>query len=228
MSILPKPLNEHEFCTKILGGLLSLWTKKEPLRLREALEYLCRKDYLLDSLVSETENNVASFLWDFLKIYQREVAQWVYPLYVYQYKKKDKSWRFGFLYAFHNLLYETLAPVWWSDSEKSILDYIHGLTEDLWMQVRESMMDERERDLVEGSGSGRDGGGGDGGEELDKMYYFENFFPRSKEERVSMVSFESSPGPSRSIHVKQKGRRGRCGESSKEKEDIYNSEYPYT
>lgn len=220
MSILPKPLNEHEFCCQVLGGIISIWTKKEALRLREAFEYLCRKDYVLDSLVSETENNIISFLWDFLKVYQPDYTSHIYPLYKYRYKKKEKQARSGLLYSFHNLLYDSLSSILWSDHEKQILQQVHSMSEDLWMQVRESILDEVEKTEEP--------------VEVDKMYYFENFYPRSTHQTPYDEDYREKERDSktcvRSITVKnKKGSKKRESSSSKEKDqmDIYDKNYPY-
>lgn len=134
-TILPKPINEKEFCSKIVGALVRLWAKGEATNLRDTLEYLCRKDYVIDSLHSETESNITSFIWDFFKVFKPEVATPFYTLYKTDFKKKEKSWRNNFLYALHNHQISGYATVNWTIEESRMIERTHTISKEIWNYV---------------------------------------------------------------------------------------------
>jgi len=125
-AILPKPSNEREFCLKIAKGFILTWTDQKSILLRDALEYVCRKEYVV-------ENDFMEFLWGlFRMLCDCEAA---YVLYKCFFKKKEK-WRAGLLYAVHASLEggET-----WTVNERHILEQIERMTPDLWREWQESI-----------------------------------------------------------------------------------------
>lgn len=226
LDILPKPKNEHDFCFKILCGIISLWTKKESIRLRETLEYLCRKDYILESIVSETDNNIISFLWDVFKIFQPVVSVTLYKLYCYKYRKKDKSWKNGLLYSIHNMLYDDLVFETWNNNEKGILQHINDITEEIWGYVLNNNSNENTEN--------RDNT--DNIDEVitnDKMKHFETYIPRGIVNTVDYdnniyTSYTSETFSTKRVNIKKKNKRGSNKKhnivSIKENNDEYNDE----
>lgn len=213
MMILPKPSNEQEFCLKILGGLLKLWSQKEYLRFREALEYVCRKDYVIESIPSETEPNITSFLWDFMKLFQKDLAEPFYTLYKHGFKKKDKSWRNCFLYGIHNHLHEHYGSISWSDHEKGLLQKTNLVTEELWKYVVSVHQETPHEEPTEDS--------------YDKMSIFENYYPKAVYDFTTPYQYElPTKEHIKSISIKKKKSKSLV-DSSKEKDISYNNSKSY-
>jgi len=228
LDIIPKPKNEHDFCFKILCGVISLWSKKEAIRLRETLEYLCRKDYILESIVSDTDNNITSFIWDIFKIFQPLVTPTLYKLYCYKYRKKDKSWKNGLLYSIHNMLYDDLVFEVWNNNEEGILEHINNITEEIWGYVSNNTnenIEELEEDIVN-----------------DKMTHFETYIPRGLVSSVDYdnkvhSSYTSETFSTKTLKIKKKNKRSNkkqniisvkegdnnSGYDNVEEENIYNT-----
>lgn len=160
-SILPKPSNEREFCLKIISGFVTHWKKEKRLLVREALEYVCRKDYSITG-------DFVDVLWGFLNIFLRNATENAFILYQCFYKKKEKSWRCGLLYGFHNLLNDPISTGW-NDKEDAIIYQIELMTPDLWKEFR------TEKPKLE--------------YELDKLSILETYFPS----RSSKVEEPSEP-----------------------------------
>lgn len=138
-TILPKPVNERSFCAKILCSLIELWRSKNVISYRDALEYLCRRDYIIESLHSETGNNtIVSFLWDFMRVYQPQITTPFYILYKSGFKKTHKTWRNNFLYALHNYLHDEYSNVNWTTDERRIIEHTGAIAKDIWAFVLES------------------------------------------------------------------------------------------
>lgn len=121
--ILPKPTNEREFCLKIFSGLVLNWKKEKKMLLREALEYVCRKDYPLSMDFIEV-------LWGFLDVFLRGSCEDARVLYQCFYKKKERSWRCGLVYAFHNLLGDNLGD--WTVKELQVIEHVSAISPELW------------------------------------------------------------------------------------------------
>lgn len=119
--ILPKPQNERAFCLKVAAGMVYMWQEKNEL-LREALEYLCRKEYAV-------EHTLPEFLFGvFKKLSGERGIVAAHILYKAFYKKKDK-WRYGLLYGLHACKCES-EP--WTVNELHILKKLEGLVPELW------------------------------------------------------------------------------------------------
>lgn len=198
LDIIPKPKNEHDFCFKILCSIIFVWNKKEAIRLREILEYLCRKDFVLESIVSETDNNIISFIWDVFKIFQPVVSPTLYKLYSYKYRKKDKSWKNGLLYSIHNMLYDDLIFEMWNNKEKGILQHINDITEEIWNYVsNNNLNDNIEEEVVID----------------DKMMHFENYIPRGLVSSIdydnnTYSSYTSETFSTKKVSIKKKNKKG--------------------
>lgn len=212
LMILPKPSNENEFCLKIISGLIKVWSQKESLRFREALEYICRKDYMIESIPSETEPNITSFLWDFMKIFQKDLADPFYMLYKYGFKKKEKTWRNCFLYALHNYLHEHYGNVSWSEYEKGVLHKTGLITEELWKYIVSVHQDtQAKEESVE--------------DPYDKVSIFENYYPKALYDFTIPYQYDvPNREQIKSISVKKKKSK-LLVDSSKEKEISYNKGY---
>jgi len=166
LQILPKPINEKEFCLKIIGCLVKLWVNKKPIDFRNAVEYLSRKDYVIESIHTETGSSIVAFLWEFMKLYEPNVANDIYIIYKTGFKKKDKLWRNNVLYGIHNYLNETYNTVSWDCSEKTLIENTDIVAKDIWehiLQKNNIVVKKKERD---------------------KIAIFENYYPSKKHEEV--------------------------------------------
>jgi hypothetical protein len=134
-TILPKPINERAFILKIIGALIKLWNEKKPIEFRDALEYLSRKDYIIESIHTETGSGIVAFLWEFLKVYEPLIATNIYMIYKTDYKKKDKIWRNALLFGMHNYLNGRYNTVLWDEEEKIIIKNGDSLTRELWSRI---------------------------------------------------------------------------------------------
>lgn len=161
--ILPKPTNEREFCLKIISGLVLNWKKEKKLLLREALEYVCRKDYPITG-------DFVEVLWGFLDVFLRGSCEDARVLYQCFYKKKERSWRCGLLYGFHNLLGDNLGD--WTEKEVRVIEHVATMSPELWKGfVKEKPVLTYELDkmaildsfMPAGKGRMEEGGGGGGG-----------------------------------------------------------------
>lgn len=214
--ILPKPSNEHAFCCKILGGLIKLWNQKEYLLFRDALEYLCRKDYLIESLPSETEPNISSFLWSFMKVFQKDITDPFYVLYKTGFRKKDKSWRNNFLYGIHNYLHPYYGTMSWTKEDLDLCTKVEKITEDLWAYVIQEHYGKQEQEKEQEEGL------------YDKLSIFENYYPKAMYDFTQDYTYALPEKEDvKSIHVKKKKSTKPLVESSKEKEIPYNKGYKY-
>lgn len=135
LQILPKPINEKEFCLKIIGGLVKLWSDKKPIEFRNALEYLSRKDYVIESIHTPTGSTIVAFLWEFMKLYEPSIANDIYIVFKTGFKKKDKLWRNNLLYGTHNYLNERYNKISWDSQEKSIIDKTNILSKEIWSHI---------------------------------------------------------------------------------------------
>jgi hypothetical protein len=167
--ILPKPTNERDFCLKIISGLVLNWKKEKKLLLREALEYVCRKDYPITG-------DFVEVLWGFLDVFLRGSCEDARVLYQCFYKKKERGWRCGLLYGFHNLLGDNLGD--WTEKEVRVIEHVSRVSPELWkgfVKVEEKLVYELDKMAVLDSfrpcqGKGEDvddrgWGGGYGGEQ---------------------------------------------------------------
>lgn len=153
--IFPKPSNESEFCTKIVSGIIKLWSEKQVFKLRECLEYLCRKDYVI-------ENDFIDFLWKFFELFQPNSITPIYILYKCYFKKKDKSWRYGLLYGIHNMLNEQTAS--WTVNELYILEQIVLMIPNIWSQFSKTVKKEEQV--------------------IDKLHVLTHYIPKKMKEEV--------------------------------------------
>lgn len=160
--ILPKPINEREFCVKIIGGIAKLWSDKKPIEFRNALEYLARKDYVIESIHTDTGSNIVAFLWEFMKMYEPSIAIDVYTIYKTGFKKKDKAWRNNLLLGIHNCLNEKYNSVSWDSREQSLIDKTDILAKEIWIHIL------KKNNVVEKP-------------KKDKMMVFENYYPKKVE-----------------------------------------------
>lgn len=212
INILPKPSNEKEFCLKIISGLIKLWTQKDYIKLREGLEYVCRKDYMIESIPSETEPNITSFLWDFMKVFQKDTADPLYIIYKTGFKKKDKSWRNSLLYGIHNYLHPHYGNLSWSDYENDLLHKTTSITEELWKYIV-SVHQEDTKEIDEG-------------DSYDKMSIFESYYPKATYDFNSPSEYPSSEREQvKSVSIKSKKKSKTTISSSKEKDLSYNKSY---
>jgi hypothetical protein len=213
LMILPKPTNEHDFCLKIISGLIKLWNSKEYITFHDAVEYLCRKNYLLESLASETEPTIVSFLWDFMKVFQKDITEPVYKIYKTYFKKKDKLWRYGLLYGLHNFLHPHYNTISWSEHEKNLLTRVEEITEDLWKYIADTVEDTEPEDTES---------------EYDKVSIFESYYPKAHFDITHQVEYPIEKVNTKSVYVKSKKKRGEdVGDLSKEKEITYNKGYRF-
>ena len=202
-SILPNPINEREFCLKLISGLVRLWNGKKGVAFRDAIEYLCRKDYVIESLHSETDCVIATFIWDFLKILQPELTTPLYAIYKTGYKKKDKLWRNNLLYGIHNFLIVEYSNVLWSERENTAIKHAIDMSSEFWSYI----ISEMKEDVVVVP---------------DKMAIFENYRPKIKEdvEEYGFPVIESQTIKSVSVkHKKRDKERGREREKDRYVDD---------
>lgn len=130
-SILPKAINEREFCLQIISTLVSLWSSKNHLAFRDCLEYLCRKDYTIES-VHQEDGNIVAFIWEFLNIFQPEKVKAIYSIYKTDYKKKEKSWRISLLFGMHNCINNIPS---WTENENHILQKTELVSKEMWNHI---------------------------------------------------------------------------------------------
>jgi hypothetical protein len=159
LPILPKPINEKDFCLKIIGGLVKLWSDKKPTDFRNAVEYLARKDYVIESIHTETGSSIVAFLWEFMRLYEPAVANDIYTIYKTGFKKKDKSWRNNLLYGIHNYLNQKYNAISWDMRENSLIDNTTLVAKEVWYHIlkKHKIVPEKK--------------------ETDKMSVFENYYP---------------------------------------------------
>lgn len=164
LQILPKPINEKDFCLKIVGCLVRLWADKKHIDFRNAVEYLARKDYVIESIHTETGSSIMSFLWEFMKLYEPSVVKDIYIIYKTGFKKKDKSWRNNLLYGTHNYLNQKYNTVSWDGSEKTLIDNTNIVAKEVWVHIL------RKNNIVTIQKK-----------QKDKMSIFENYYPSKLE-----------------------------------------------
>jgi hypothetical protein len=164
LPILPKPINEKEFCIKIIGGVVKLWSDKRHIDFRNALEYVSRKEYMIESIHTETGSSIVAFLWEFMKLYEPSIATNIYIIYKTGFKKKDKTWRNNILYGIHNYLNEIYNTVSWDIREKSLIEKTDVITKEIWKHILQK------HNVVEKKNEG------------DKMTIFERYYPTKLEE----------------------------------------------
>jgi hypothetical protein len=170
-TILPKPSNESDFCIKIISGLMKLWNEKKTYKLRETLEYLCRKDYSI-------ENDFIDFLWNFFKLLNPSITNGPYIVFKAYFRKKDKTWRYGLIYALHNFLNETNPT--WTVNELYIIEQVTLMIPQLWSQFNKVEKEEKV---------------------IDKMHLLSHYFPKKmKQEEVYEYPTEE---PTKKILVKK-------------------------
>lgn len=224
-TILPKPVNERSFCAKILCSLVELWRSKNVVGYRDTLEYLCRRDYIIESLHSETGNNtIVSFLWDFMRVYQPQITTPFYVLYKSGFKKKDKTWRNNFLYALHNYLHDEYGNVNWTTDERRIIEHTCAIAKDIWAFVLESNKTESATMAIEDKSTSV--------ETEDSCAIFERFYPVRVLDVEPEPDIEHSPVDVRRISLKTaKSKRERKDKIEKRKpktekddENFYNWE----
>jgi len=133
--ILPKPINERAFILKIIGALLKLWNDKKHIEFRDALEYLARKDYIIESIHTETGSGIVDFLWEFLKLYEPIIATNIYTIYKTDYKKREKLWRNSLLFGIHNYLNGRYNIILWNGEEQKIIQQSDSISKDLWSRI---------------------------------------------------------------------------------------------
>ena len=172
--ILPKPTNEREFCLKIFSGIVMNWKKEKRLLVREALEYVCRKDY-------PVTGDFIDIMWGFMNVFLKGGCEDAMVLYKCFYKKKERGWRCGLLYGFHNLLGENMQD--WTDKERSIIEHVARITPELWKDFAPA-----KEPLVY---------------ELDKMAILDNFYPACVPEEREERFVVAREGESKKIIVKK-------------------------
>lgn len=202
--ILPKPSNENSFCKIIIGGLIKLWTSKEALRFKDALEYLCRKDYIIESLPTETEENITSFIWSFLKVFLPEKAKYPYILFKTHFQKKEKSWRNLLLYTFHNALYDGYGTMSWTVHELHIIENVEKMTPELWEYITGHYKEHKKEEKT-----------------YDSMHIFESYMPLSCYD-ISVDSTQYTSQESKNISIRKKHKSHRSKEKVVSNSKDYN------
>lgn len=156
LPILPKPINEKDFCLKIIGCLVRLWSENKHIDFRNCIEYLARKDYVIESIHTETGSNIVAFLWEFMKLYEPSITKDIYVIYKTGFKKKDKSWRNNLMYGIHNYLNQQYNKITWDNRESTLIEKTDIATKEIWCSILKQNTKPREKD---------------------KMSVFENYFP---------------------------------------------------
>lgn len=172
LQILPKPINEKEFCLKIIGGLVKLWADKKPIDFRNAIEYLARKDYVIESIHTETGSNVVAFLWEVMRLYEPSVANDFYTIYKTGFKKKDKSWRNNLLYGMHNYLNDKYNRVSWDERESKLIENTKIVAKEVWSHILKTYNIAAPK------------------KERDKIAIFENYYPTKLQEDFETVPYK--------------------------------------
>lgn len=168
--ILPKAINERDFCIQIISTLIKLWSSNNHLILRDGIEYLCRKDYKIESLeYSNKESDIVSYIWCFFEIYQRDNSISLYSIYKTDYKKKEKSWRTSLLLGIHNCVNNDYKTISWSENEVNILEKTEVFSKDMWGLVISSRLKEKKEEDKEKDAT------------IDKLEVFESYFPKVNE-----------------------------------------------
>lgn len=133
--ILPKAINERVFILKIFGSLLKLWNDKKHLEFRDAIEYLTRKDYVIESIHTNIGSSIVALLWEFMNLYEPMITTNIYTLYKTDYKKKDKLWRNSLLFGIHNYLNGVYNIVLWTQEEYAIIKKSDVVAKELWARI---------------------------------------------------------------------------------------------
>lgn len=164
--ILPKAINEREFCIQIISTLIKLWSSNNHLILRDGIEYLCRKDYKIESLhCTSKESDIISYIWLFFEIYQHDNSNSLYSIYKTNYKKKEKSWRNSLLLGIHNCVNNTYKSISWSENEINILEKTELFSKDMWGLVVSTPIKEKEPEKETCC-------------IIDKLSVFESYYPK--------------------------------------------------
>jgi hypothetical protein len=220
-NILPKPINEKEFCLKIISGLVKLWMDKKHTEFRDALEYLCRKNYIIQSIHSETDSNIVSFLWDFMKSFQPDITNTLYILYKTGFKKKDKSWRNTLLYSIHNYINKDYGKVEWSEKELIVINKTISISKELWEYVLSSNNEIIKNNMIHDKTP----------ELYDNLSILENYYPRysNNDNEVIIEPYVPCKENTKIINIKNKKNKDlkKIKESDKEMlpDDFYNWKY---
>lgn len=165
--IIPKAINERDFCIQIISTLIKLWSSNNHLILRDGIEYLCRKDYKIESLEHfNKESDIISYIWCFFELYQPDKSISLYSIYKTDYKKKEKSWRISLLLGIHNCVNTSYNTISWSENELNILQKTEAFSKDMWGLVIAAPPKEKS---VTASAS------------VDKLEIFESYFPKVNE-----------------------------------------------
>lgn len=167
--ILPKAINEREFCLQVVSTLVSAWSSNNHIVIRDSIEYLCRKDYTIESSHLQ-DTSIVSFIWEFLSVFQPENTKAIYSIYKTDYKKKEKSWRISLLLGIHNCVNTSYNKLSWSDNDKHILQKTADVSKDMWAFIISSL---NKTASILPPQSYR--------EPRDKLSFFESYFPRVKE-----------------------------------------------
>lgn len=195
IAILPKPINEREFCVKIIACLVKLWTDRKSIDFRNSIEYLARKDYVIESIHTETGSNIVAFLWEFMKLYEPSIVNHIYLIYKTGFKKKDKTWRNNILYGLHNYLNEKYNTLMWDIHETTLIDNTHIATKDIWSHIL------KQHNVIQKP-------------QKDKMTIFENYYPVKVDDEQYIEPYIKDP---RVVSIGAKIKEDPC--------DFYNLKY---
>lgn len=166
IEIMPSPSSEtYPLITQIITGYIynikkiqnmeieSLEINTITNKLRNSVDYIVRKKYLLENKIYPNDNDCIWFLWSLmLYIFDSQELKLLYDIFTYQYSKKHRTNRIGLLHgAFLLIVYNLKADISrkWNQREETIIKKIHDIGLQLFRDLKREIVTEYEEKPIE-------------------------------------------------------------------------------